>query len=73
MKILSLSPRSLSFCDFPCWSGSFPAFGVPRSESGLVLVDQSTSPVVVLVISQILSPSQLALGQQLPQWGLQHA
>lgn len=23
MKILSLSPRSLSFCDFPCWSGSF--------------------------------------------------
>ena len=71
MKILSLSPMAVSFCDFPAGVAhlqlSLRAFGVPRSESGLVLVDQSTSRMVMLVISQILSRSQLALGQQLPK------
>lgn len=40
-------------------------FGVPGSESGLVLVGQSPGPMVTLGMSQIWSLSQLTLGRQL--------
>lgn len=45
---------------------SLPGFRVPRSELGLVLVDQAPAPVT-LGISQIWSLGQLARGQPFPR------